>query len=120
MYEPRDARKAELYSIDLRASNGNGGKPLVQLKAHNAIIANGLAWSPDVKTLYWGRHAEPRDHAWDWDAQGNVMSRHRVFQQLPANPMTGSGPARLGGRPDGAAVDIEGNTGARCSKAADC
>src|SRR6185369_14633871 len=42
MYEPRDARKAELYSIDLRESNGNGGKPLVQLKAHNAVIANGL------------------------------------------------------------------------------
>jgi sugar lactone lactonase YvrE len=110
MYEPRDARKAELYSIDMRACNGNGGKPLVQLKAHNAIIANGLAWSPDAKTLYWADTPNHVIHAWDWEAQGNVMSRHRVFQQFPGKP-DGWQPGQpgYGGRPDGAAVDIEGN-----------
>jgi len=86
MYEPRDARKAELYSIDMRESNGNGGKPLVQLKAQNAIIANGLAWSPDAKTLYWADTPNHVIHAWDWEAQRNVMSRHRVFQQFPGKP----------------------------------
>jgi sugar lactone lactonase YvrE len=110
MYEPRDARKAELYSIDMRASDGNGGKPLVQLKAHNAIIANGLAWSPDARTLYWADTPNHVIHAWDWEPQGNVMSRHRVFQQFPGKP-DGWQPGQpgYGGRPDGAAVDIEGN-----------
>jgi sugar lactone lactonase YvrE len=110
MYEPRDARKAELYSIDMRESNGNGGKPLVQLKAHNAIIANGLAWSPDAKTLYWADTPNHVIHSWDWDAEGNVMSRHRVFQQFPGKP-DGWQPGQpgYGGRPDGAAVDVEGN-----------
>jgi sugar lactone lactonase YvrE len=110
MYEPRDARKAELYSIDLRGSNGNGGKPLVQLKAQNAIIANGLAWSPDTRTLYWADTPNHVIYAWDWEAQGNVMGRHRVFQQFPGKP-EGWQPGRpgYGGRPDGAAVDVEGN-----------
>ena len=110
MYEPRDARKAELYSIDMRDSNGNGGEPLVQLKAHNATIANGLAWSPDAKTLYWADTPSHVIHAWDWEAQGNVMSHHRVFQQFPGKP-DGWQPGQpgYGGRPDGAAVDIEGN-----------
>jgi sugar lactone lactonase YvrE len=110
MYEPRDARKAELYSIDMRESNGNGGKPLVQLKAHNAIIANGLAWSPDAKTLYWADTPNHVIHAWDWEAEGNVMTRHRVFQQFPGKPDGWlPGQPGYGGRPDGAAVDVEGN-----------
>jgi sugar lactone lactonase YvrE len=107
MYEPRDARKAELYSIDLRESIG---KPLIELKAHNAIIANGLAWSPDASTVYWSDTPNHVIHAWDWDAQSNVMSRHRVFQQFPAKPAGWKpGEPGYGGRPDGAAVDSLGN-----------
>jgi sugar lactone lactonase YvrE len=110
MYEPRDARKAELYSIDCRPGNGDGGRPLVQLKAQNAVIANGLAWSPDAKTLYWSDTPNHIIHAWDWDAAGNVMSGHRVFQQLPGKPPGWStGQPGYGGRPDGAAVDSQGN-----------
>jgi sugar lactone lactonase YvrE len=110
MYEPRDARKAELYCIDCRPDNGNGGKPLVQLKAHNAVIANGLAWSADAKTLYWSDTTNHVTHAWDWEGQGNVMRRHRVFQQFPPKPAGWkAGDAGYGGRPDGAAVDAQGN-----------
>ena len=107
MYEPRDARKAELYSIDLRESNG---KPRIELMAHNAIIANGLAWSPDASTVYWSDTPNHVIHAWDWDAQSNVMSRHRVFQQFPGKPAGWKpGEPGYGGRPDGAAVDAQGN-----------
>lgn len=107
MYEPRDARKAELYSIDLRESSG---KPLIELKAHNAVIANGLAWSPDASILYWSDTPNHVIHAWDWDAHSNVMSRHRVFQQFPAKPAGWKpGESGYGGRPDGAAVDAQGN-----------
>lgn len=107
MYEPRDARKAELYSIDMR---GRNGEPIVQLKAHNAVIANGLAWSPDGATVYWADTPNHVVHAWDWDAQDNAMSRHRVFQQFPGKP-AGWRPGQpgYGGRPDGAAVDAQGN-----------
>lgn len=110
MYEPRDARKAELYSIDCRPGNGQQGKPMVQLKAHNAIIANGLAWSPDAATLYWADTPNHIVHAWDWDAAGNVMRRHRVFLQFPGKPAGWQpGQPGYGGRPDGAAVDSQGN-----------
>lgn len=110
MYEPRDARKAELYSIDLRASNGIGGQPLVQLKATNAVVANGLAWSPDARTLYWADTQYHVIHAWDWEAESNGMTRHRLFQQLPGKPPGWqAGQPGYGGRPDGAAVDSEGS-----------
>lgn len=108
-YEPKDARKADLYSVDCRPGNGNGGKPLVQLKAHNAGSANGLAWSPDEHTVYWADTASHAVYAWDFEAGANVMRRHRVFHQFPPKPAGWTpGQGGYGGRPDGAAVDAEG------------
>jgi sugar lactone lactonase YvrE len=110
MYEPRDARKAQLYSVDLRAANGNGGAPLVQIKAGDAVIANGLAWSPDATTVYWADTANHIIHAWEWEGQANVMSHRRVFQQFPGKPPGWTpGQPGYGGRPDGATVDSAGN-----------
>ena len=106
MYEPRDRASAELFSLDCRS----GATPRVQRMAGNATIANGLAWSPDGSTVYWSDTARHVIWAWDWDAQTNDMQRQRVFHQFadkPANwqfPMPG-----YGGRPDGAAVDAQGN-----------
>ena len=110
MYEPRVLRRAELYCIDLRADNGNEGAPVVQLKAHNAIIANGLAWSPDAKTMYWADTPHHIIHTWDWDAQANVMRNYRLFREFAGKPV-GWTPGSRGysGRPDGAAVDSQGN-----------
>jgi sugar lactone lactonase YvrE len=110
MYEPRDARKAELYSVDLRADNGNRGETLIELKADNGVIANGLAWSPDAGTVYWSDTTHHVIYAWDWNAQTNAMSGHRVFHQFPGKPDGWKpGDAGYGGRPDGAAVDAQGN-----------
>ena len=109
MYEPRDARKAELYSVDMREAN-SGGEPVVELKAHNAVIANGLAWSPDAKVVYWADTTNHIVHAWDWDGQTNAMQSHRVFQQFAAKPAGWRpGQAGYGGLPDGASVDAQGN-----------
>lgn len=109
-YEPKDARKADLYSIDCRPDNGNGGKPLVQLKAHNATSANGLAWSPGADTVYWSDTQAHAIHAWDWEPAASVMRRHRVFHRFPAKPAGWRpGDPGYGGRPDGAAVDAEGH-----------
>ena len=110
MYEPRDARKAALYSVDCRPGNGNDGKPVIELKAQDAITANGLAWSPDQKTVYWTDTPSHAIQAWDWDADSNVMRNPRVFQQFPGKPDGWqAGDPGYGGRPDGAAVDVEGN-----------
>jgi sugar lactone lactonase YvrE len=106
MYEPRDARQAQLFSVDCR----DGRAPLVELKAGDAIIANGLAWSPDAATVYWTDTPSHTIHAWDWEGQSNAMSRRRVFRQWPGKPEGWQpGLPGYGGRPDGAAVDVEGN-----------
>jgi sugar lactone lactonase YvrE len=108
-YEPKDARKADLYALDCRPDNGERGKPMVQLKAHNATSANGLAWSPDQGTVYWSDTARHAIYAWDWEPRANVMRRHRVFHQFPEKPAGWKpGQPGYGGRPDGAAVDAEG------------
>ncbi|MDB5883090.1 MAG: hypothetical protein JWP43_2968 [Ramlibacter sp.] len=110
MYEPRDARRAELYSIDMRQTHASDGEPIVEVKAHNAVTANGLAWSPDAKVVYWADTRNHIVHAWDWDAQTNAMQGHRVFQQFAAKPAGWQpGQPGYGGRPDGAAVDSQGN-----------
>jgi sugar lactone lactonase YvrE len=109
-YEPRDARKADLYCFDCRPDNGSSGSPLVQLKATNATSSNGLAWSPDQRTVYWADTAAHTVHAWDWGARGNAMRRHRVFHRFAPKPAGWKpGDAAYGGRPDGAAVDAEGH-----------
>jgi sugar lactone lactonase YvrE len=110
MYEPRDLRRAELYCVDMRPDNGNEGEPLVHLKAQNAIIANGLAWSPDAKTLYWADTPHHVIHRWDWDARSNAMHDCRVFREFDRKPLGWTpGAPGYAGRPDGAAVDVEGH-----------
>lgn len=110
VYEPKDARKADLYCIDCRPGNGAGGKPVVQLKAHNASTANGLAWSPAADRMYWSDTPRHEIYAWDWDAQANVMRGHRVFHAFPGKPAGWQpGEPGYGGRPDGAAVDAQGH-----------
>jgi sugar lactone lactonase YvrE len=110
MYEPRDASKGELYSVDCRPGNGQQGAPAVQLKAQNNNIANGLAWSPDARVLYWANTTRHVVHAWDWDAASNALRNQRVFHQFAAKPPGWRpGDPGYGGRPDGAAVDVQGN-----------
>ena len=106
MYEPRDKPDARLFSMDCRG----GAAPLLELKAGDATIANGLAWSPDAGTLYWSDTTAHLTRAWDWDAESNALSRGRVFRQWPRKPEGWQfGMAGYGGRPDGAAVDVQGN-----------
>ena len=115
MYEPRDVASAQLFSIDCR----DGRTPSLSLKADHATIANGLAWSPDAATLYWADTVSHTIRAWDWDSQTSAMTRERIFKQWPGKPagwvagmpdLSGlPGLPEYGGRPDGAAVDVQGN-----------
>ena len=106
LYEPRDAARAQLFSLDCL----DGAVSAMEGKVSNATIANGLAWSPDTATVYWADTPSHTVRAWDWDADTNVMSHERVFRQWPAKPEGWQpGMSGYGGRPDGAAVDVQGN-----------
>ena len=109
IYEPRDAARAQLFSLDGR----KGRTLMLEAKAADATTANGLAWSPDAATLYWTDTPSHAVRAWDWDAASNTLSHERVFYSWPGKPK-GWQPGMLeqpgyGGRPDGSAVDVQGN-----------
>ena len=105
-YEPRDLPAAALYCVDARAA---GSTTEVQM-ANRSQVANGLAWSPDAKTLYWADTGAGVVHAWDWDAESNTLSGQRTLAQFAAKPAGWqSGEPGYQGRPDGAAVDSSGN-----------
>ena len=106
VYEPRDAAHAQLFCLDAR----HGRAATLQVKADQATTANGLAWSPDVSTLYWADTPRHTIRAWDWDCGRNALSHERVFKHWPGKPEGWqSGMPGYGGRPDGAAVDVQGN-----------
>jgi sugar lactone lactonase YvrE len=110
--EPKARHAAALYCIDCRG----GGGPRVTAHAADALTGNGLAWSPDGRTLYWADTPSHIVHAWDCDLQVNQLSAHRLFQQFAPKPAgwqwntpCADGEVPYGGRPDGAAVDVQGN-----------
>ena len=103
--EPKASNAGALYSIDCR----QGPAQVVQ-HAGNALTGNGLAWSVDGRTLYWSDTPNHIVHAWDYDLQSNALSTHRSFATFARKPADWTfEDARYQGRPDGAAVDVEGN-----------
>ena len=104
--EPKGSRAAKLYSIDCR----DGRTPVVQCMAGDALTGNGLAWSPDGRTVYWSDTPSHVVHAWDYDSQANTLAAHRTFRQFEAKPGGWDWThTAYRGRPDGAAVDVQGN-----------
>jgi sugar lactone lactonase YvrE len=90
MNEKRDANSASLMRVDPDFR-------MTHIVA-DVMISNGLAFSPDGRTMY---HADTPTHAiraFDYDASGRP-SNPRVFAQWSGET----------DRPDGAAVDSEGN-----------
>jgi sugar lactone lactonase YvrE len=66
----------------------------------NLIVQNGLGFSPDGRTMYLSDSHPSRQLIWafDYDIDSGTPSGQRVFVDMNAHP----------GRPDGAAVDIDG------------
>ncbi len=66
----------------------------------NLIVQNGLAFAPDGRTMYLSDSHPSRRMVWafDYDPDSGVPSRQRVFADLNGQR----------GRPDGAAMDIDG------------
>ncbi len=120
--------RAHLYTLDARglappvltvaAANLPGIGPLARGETAVSGITgitggNGLAWSPDAATLYWADTAAHVVRAWNWDGHFNTLTNGRVFHEFDPKPpgwaYGAPGFQTYQGRPDGAAVDVEGN-----------
>ena len=99
LYEPRQPPLASLYCLD-------GGA--VTRKVGGASVSNGLGWSPDSRTMYWADTTTHTIHAFDFELASAELSRRRVFVQFPLRSQDQPLDA-YGGRPDGAAVDAQGD-----------
>jgi sugar lactone lactonase YvrE len=90
MNERRDANSGVLYRLDtdLRLT------PVIA----DIMISNGLAFSPDGKTLYHADTPTRTVCAYDFDAATAAISHRRVFARFDAETE----------RPDGGAVDRDG------------
>lgn len=98
MSEERGVAKAALY---------RWGPDGLKRMAGDISTSNGLAFSPDGRTLYWSDTPSHRVMAYDFDPALGTLGAARVFARFePKQP--GQGLAGYGGRPDGAAVDVEG------------
>jgi len=101
LYEPKDQALGALYRLE-----GQG----LRAMADGVTTANGLAWSPDGRTVYWADTAAHQVRAFDFDPDSGRLAGARLFHQMapkPAGWVWGSA-TPYGGRPDGAAVDAEG------------
>ncbi|MBS0343833.1 MAG: SMP-30/gluconolactonase/LRE family protein [Proteobacteria bacterium] len=104
--EAKDAASAKLYCLDVRDAR----EPRLEVMAEGATTANGLAFSPDARTVYWADTPAHTVRAWNWEAEANRLTHERVFRRFDGKP-EGWRPDRpdgYGGRPDGASVDAQG------------
>ncbi|CAJ0783137.1 6-deoxy-6-sulfogluconolactonase [Ralstonia condita] len=83
----------KLYRLDAAARRIDG-------VIDDLIVPNGLAFSPDGRTMYLSDSHASRQTVWafDYDVESGTPHHRRVFIDMNAHP----------GRPDGAAVDAEG------------
>ena len=66
--------------------------------ASGVKVSNGLAWSPDGRTLYHSDSRGPRVYRYDYDPETGSIGERQLFIEIDPE----------WGRPDGAAMDIEG------------
>ncbi len=95
IYEPRDQQAAQMFCLD---------KGVLRLVWSGGMtVSNGLAFSPDQRTLY---HADTTSHqirCYDFDVATGEVAKQRILRQFSLDKAN-----NYGGRPDGAAVDSEG------------
>ena len=98
IYEPRKPALASLHSF---------WRGTLTRRVDGLTVANGLAWSPNGRTMHWSDTTAHTVYAADFDPASGAISRQRVFAQFPLK-QPGQALAHYGGRPDGAAMDAEG------------
>ncbi|WP_257255571.1 MULTISPECIES: SMP-30/gluconolactonase/LRE family protein [unclassified Endozoicomonas] len=90
VYPPKDKSDAWIYMLNNQLD--------CQRKAGPFLTSNGIAFSPDNRTIYYADSPEQIIYACDFDLERAELSNRRVFHRFPAGK----------GRPDGCAVDEEG------------
>lgn len=96
IYEPRDKQAAEMYVLE---------RGQVRLAWSGGMTnSNGLGFSPDGSAMYHADTAAHRVTRYDFDLASGTPSNPQVLRQFSADKAS-----NYGGRPDGAAVDSEGN-----------
>jgi sugar lactone lactonase YvrE len=95
IYEPRDQPKAALYAVECGILRDSGKR---------ATVSNGIAFSPDNRTIYHADTTAHRITAYDFDAASGSVGVGRLLNEFSSDR-----DHNYGGRPDGAAVDSEGN-----------
>ena len=94
-----------LYCVD-----ASSGTTTVRKVLDGVANANGLAWSPDRRTMYWADTPTHTVKRFACDVNGNPLGEGEVFIQFDSKPAGWTpGEPGYGGRPDGAAVDNDGN-----------
>jgi sugar lactone lactonase YvrE len=91
MNEKRDANSGALYRVDAAGA--------LTKVVGDVMISNGLAWSPEGRTMYHSDTPAHVIHAYDYDVAAGTPSNRRVFVQWTGET----------DRPDGGAVDSAGN-----------
>ncbi|WP_309084922.1 SMP-30/gluconolactonase/LRE family protein [Chelativorans sp.] len=91
-------------TMDNQLHRGNGSlyrvdpDGTVTRMEEGVIVANGIAFSPDGRTLYFTDTRRHLSYAYDLDLDDGVITDRRVFADYSAT----------GDRPDGACVDVDG------------
>ncbi len=116
--ETRTEHNAALFCVDARDLATTGAAQVSRMCSPDDLpvsTANGLAFSPDNRTLYWADTPSHTVWAWDLDLARNALSARREFASFKPKPaawLSEPSDALNGGyrgRPDGAAVDVQGN-----------
>lgn len=71
----------------------------IERRAEGYAVSNGLAWSPDGRTMYHSDSTAGIIESWGFDTATGALSNHRIMCTL----------SNADGRPDGAATDVDGN-----------
>ncbi len=96
IYEPRDRQAAEMYVLE----RGQVRK----VWSGGMTVSNGLGFSPDQHILYHSDTTAHRITRYAYDLASGSVSEPRTLMQFSTDKSH-----NYGGRPDGAAVDCEGN-----------
>ena len=96
IYEPRDKPAAEMFVLERGA--------IRKAWSGGMTNSNGLGFSPDQKTMYHADTAAHRVTRTDFDVATGAVSNQRLLMQFSTDKAN-----NYGGRPDGAAIDSDGN-----------
>ena len=94
IYEPRDRPDAALFCVEHDVLRDSGKR---------ATVSNGVAFSPDNRTLYHSDTTSHQVRAYAFDLATATLGAARIVKQFSTDRNH-----QYGGRPDGATVDRDG------------